>query len=177
MRAASIIAERITASGKSLREALEDLSDEEINAQPGPNDNPIGWMTWHMLRFEDRVISHIAGEAQVWSESGGGWHEKFGLPEAPDDTGVGHSLDQVLAIRPGREDLLGYFSAVREKTLALLEGLSDTHLDREVDDIFPGRPRLPAGILLGRFFADTTIHCGQIFYVRGHLKGWGKYGR
>ncbi len=173
MNAASIIAERITASGKSLREALEDLSDEEINAQPGPNDNPIGWMTWHMLRFEDRVISHISGAPQTWT----GWHEKFGLPEAPDDTGVGHSLDQVLAIRPSRENLLGYFSAVRENTLALLEGLSDTDLDRMIEDVFPGRPQIPVGNLLGRFFADTTVHCGQIFYVRGHIKGWGKYGR
>ncbi len=173
MRAASIIAERITASGGSLREALEDLSEEEINAQPGPNDNPVGWMAWHMLRFEDRTISHLSGEAQAWS----GWHEKFGLPEALDDTGVGHSLDQVLAIRPSRENLLGYFSDVREKTLALLEGLSDADLDREVDDFFPGRPRLPVGNLIGRFFGDTTVHCGQIFYVRGHLKGWGKYGR
>ena len=173
MNAASIIAERITASGKNLRVALEDLSDEEINTQPGPNDNPIGWMAWHMLRFEDRVISQISGGAQAWS----GWHEKFGLPEAPDDTGVGYSLEKVLTIRPSRENLLGYFSAVRENTLALLEGLSDADLDREVEDIFPGRPRLPAGNLIGRFFGDTTIHCGQIFYVRGHLKGWGKYGR
>ncbi len=175
MRAASIIAERIIASGKNLCVALEDLSEEEINAQPGPNDNPIGWMAWHMLRFEDRTISHLSGAPQAWTS--GGWHEKFGLPEAPDDTGVGHSLEKVLTIRPSRDDLLGYFGDVREKTLAHLEGLSDADLDREVEDIFPGRPRLPAGMLLGRFFGDTTAHCGQIFYVRGHLKGWGKYGR
>jgi uncharacterized damage-inducible protein DinB len=174
MNSAEIFLERLDAYEARLRDALEDLSDEELLIQPGPNDNPAGWIAWHMTRFEDRTIAHLSGASQVWTE--GAWHDCFGISEAPDDTGVGHNLEQVAALRPTREALLGYFTEVRVRTRAFLQSLDDERLGEEVEDFFRSK-KIAAGLIIGRFFGDFISHVGQIGYIRGHLKGWGKYGR
>jgi hypothetical protein len=174
MDAAAIILERLDAYAIQVESAIGELTDEDLSHQPGPNDNPAGWLMWHMTRFEDRSFAHIAGRPQVWTE--GDWHGRFGLPEDPVDTGAGHTLERVAVFRPRREDLLGYFAAVRPKTRECLSGLTPENLDEEVDD-FLRDARIRVGAILGRFFGDHISHVGQICYIRGHLKGWGKYGR
>ena len=174
MDATTIILERLASYLPRVEEAMDDVSEEDLMAQPGPNDNPIGWLMWHMTRFEDLTIAHISGADQVWA--GGGWPEKFGASPEPGETGVGHTLEQVMALRPTKEALLGYCRAVREKTIACLGDLTDTDLDREIGDFF-GNRKATVGLLLGRFFGDCVSHIGQIVYIRGHFRGWGKYGR
>ncbi len=174
MDATEIFMERLTSYMARIEEAIGDVSEDELMAQPGPNDNPIGWLMWHMTRFEDQTIAHISGGAQVWTE--GGWPEKFGASPDPAETGVGHTLEQVMALKPTRETLMDYYRATRKKTAACLAGLTDADLDREIDDFF-GRGKVATGMLLGRFFGDHVSHIGQIVYLRGHFKGWGKYGR
>jgi hypothetical protein len=102
--------------------------------------------------------------------------EHFGLPEAPGDTGAGHTIEQVRAFRATCETLTGYAAAVRERTIKCLSRLTPGDLDEVIDDFAHGS-RLPTGDILARAFGDTVTHIGQICYIRGHLKGWGKYGR
>lgn len=174
MNATEIIMERLASYAERLEDALQDLQEGDLMRQPGPNDNPIGWIMWHMTRFEDQTTAHLTGAGQVWEE--GGWPEKFGASPDPSESGVGHTLEQVMALRPTKEALLAYFRSVRVKTAACLEGLTADDLDREIDDFFR-KGKVKVGMLLGRFFADQISHVAQISYIRGHFRGWGKYGR
>ncbi len=174
MNAAELILERLAAYMPRIEEAMGDVSEEDLMRQPGPNDNPIGWLMWHMTRFEDLTIAHISDADQVWT--GGGWPEKFGASPDPRETGAGHTMEQVMTLKPTKNALMGYCRAVREKTIAHLGDLADADLDREIDD-FSGNRKIAAGLLLGRFFGDTVSHIGQIVYLRGHFRGWGRYGR
>ncbi len=174
MDATTIILERLDAYMARVEEVIDDVTEAELMTQPGDQDNPIGWLMWHMTRFEDRTIAQITGGAQAWTE--GKWHEQFGVAEEPDATGVGQTLGQVMSLKPTREGVMGYYRATREKTTTCLSGLTDKDLDREIDDFF-GRGKIAIGMLLGRLFGDHISHIGQICYLRGHLKGWGRYGR
>ncbi len=172
--ATTIILSRLEAYAAQMRNVMEEIFEDDLIFQAGPEDNPIGWLTWHMTRYEDLVISHISARPQIWIEEK--WHEKFDRPATLEDTGVGHTLEQVKSFRATKEALIGYAAATRLKTKLCLIELTRFNLDAEVDDFGRGA-RVTVGELLGRFFGDHISHVGQICYIRGHLKGWGKYGR
>lgn len=65
MDASTIIKERLEAYGMRLREVMEDVTDADLMLQPGPNDNPMGWLFWHMTRFEDRTFSFLGGTPEL----------------------------------------------------------------------------------------------------------------
>ena len=89
MDATTIIMDRLDAYMMRVAEVMDDIGEEELMRQPGDQDNPIGWLMWHMTRFEDRTFAHITGEEQAWTK--GNWFEKFGVPENPEETGVGQT--------------------------------------------------------------------------------------
>ena len=172
MDAPTIIGERLEAYGMRLREVMDDVTDEDLMIQPGPNDNPMGWLIWHMTRFEDRTFSFLGGTRELWIE--GKWHERFGMEPDPECTGVGFTLEQVLALKVSKDALMGYFEAVREKTLPCLAELSAADLEREEIDFYTKKP-VKLGLVLGRYLGDHLSHIGQICYLRGHIAGWGRY--
>ncbi len=174
MDATTLIAERLEAYAERLREAMADIDDADLMVQTGPHDNPMGWLLWHMTRFEDRTFAFIGETEQLWTQEG--WHERFGLPPDPAADGVGDTMGQVLALRVEKAALTGYFEAVRQRTLACLARLEPEDLDREKPD-FAGEGDIRIGIALGRYLADHLAHAGQIHYLRGHVAGWGRYPR
>jgi len=40
---------------QELEHALDGLTVDDLNQQPHPNCNSIGWLTWHLTRAQDRV--------------------------------------------------------------------------------------------------------------------------
>ncbi len=42
--------------GLQLEQVLEGLTPDELNRQPAPGVNTIGWLTWHLTRSHDRNI-------------------------------------------------------------------------------------------------------------------------
>ncbi|MBT3352170.1 MAG: DinB family protein [Nitrospinaceae bacterium] len=174
MNATTIILGRLDAYAGQMKNVMEEITEEDLYFQAGTEDNPIGWLTWHMTRYEDLVFSHISDRPQIWI--GEGWHEKFSRPATPEDTGAGHTIEQVKNFRATKETLIDYAAAVRLKTKHCLSDLTDFNLDAQVDDFGRGS-NVAVGEVLGRFFGDHISHVGQICYIRGHLKGWGKYGR
>ena len=76
------------------------------------------------------------------------------------------------AFKPALANLQSYAEAVREKSLAVLKGLSPADLEREVPA--PGGGTRKVGDYLGILMIDHFHHSGQIAYLRGYLtgKGW-----
>ena len=158
-----------------LEMAVTGLTPEDLNHQPRPGSNSIGWLIWHTTRSRDRMDADLFGEDQLWVS--GQWHVKFNRSPDQKDTGFGHTPAQVAAFRaPGAQTLLDYARAVYERTrIYITTRLTETDLQREVKSPTLGTTATVEERIL------TTIndfqHIGQAGYVRGMLKGKGWYGR
>ena len=151
-----------------LDRALEGLTQDDLNQQPNPDSNSMGWLAWHLTRVQDRAIADLAGEEQLWIKDE--WYSRFIRPADPQDVGVGHSSEDLAAFRsPDAQTLLAYHHAVLERSKHYINNLSQTDLDREID-----HPRYPrVGLRLPAIISDNLQHAGQVAYVRGLLKGKG----
>lgn len=158
-----------------LSNVLSGLSQDDLNWQPRPDCNSIGWLTWHLTRQHDAQIASLMTEQQLWLSDG--WASKFNLPPDPDDIGFGHTPEQVSSFKsPDIKTMLDYHHAVVERTKRYLATLSPTDLDRELDE--PWFQPLPTvGVRLVSILDDAILHAGQAAYIRGLVqgKGWQKY--
>jgi uncharacterized damage-inducible protein DinB len=143
------------------------LTAEELTLRPNGDGNSIAWLIWHLTRIQDDHVAAVAGKQQVWLSKG--WMDRFGLGLEPDDTGYGHSPEQVGAVRPqSGELLLGYHDAVHEQTVRYLQNLLDADLDRVVDTSWD--PPVTLGVRLISVISDDLQHAGQAAYAAGLLK-------
>ena len=156
-----------------LERTLKGLTQEELNWQPKPDCNSIGWTTWHVTRFLDMILSTLTGEEQLWIRDG--WCGKFNRPADPADTGGGgrHTPEQVAAFKsPDTDTLIGYYRAALEEAQNYLSTLSSSDLDRKIDDRFSQRAPT-VGSRISRVIPELQQHVGQIAYIRGLLQGYG----
>ncbi len=152
-----------------LEKALGGLTQDNLNQQPHPECNSMGWIIWHLTRVQDDHVADLMGEEQLWV--GEGWHARFNRALDAKDTGFGHSSEDVAAFKsPDVETLLEYYRAVLERTKRYLATLSTADLDRELNE--PWYQPLPTvGVRLVSVLSDGLQHAGQVAYLRGLLKG------
>lgn len=147
-----------------VRSAVDGLTPEQLRQAPGPGANPVGWLVWHLTRIQDHHVADLLGAEQLWVS--GDWAGRFGLEVDPDETGYGHTREQIAAVRPeSAEVLVDYHRAVAERTAAYLRGLRPADLDRVVDEAWD--PPVTLGVRLVSVLEDDLQHVGQAAYVRG----------
>jgi hypothetical protein len=148
-----------------IREQVSDLTDglDESSAtfRPDAEANSIAWLLWHLTRIEDDHVAHLAGEGQIWPT----WRERFGLPFSEEDTGYGHSANDVAQVRVSADLLDGYQADVHQAVLRYLETVDSEEVDRVVDTRWD--PPVTAGVRLVSVLGDAYQHLGQAAYVRG----------
>ena len=155
---------------QTVGRVLNGLSAKELNHRPYPDGNSISWLIWHLARVEDAQLSDVAGHQQVWTAEG--WADRVGLPLAVEDTGYGHTSEEVAKVQvQSAEVLQGYYDAVSSRTIAFVSGLSASDLDRVVDTSWD--PPVTLGVRLVSSLADCLEHVGQAAYVRGMLTSGG----
>jgi hypothetical protein len=158
-----------------LENVLKGLSKDDLDWQPRHDCNSIGWLVWHLTRQQDAQIASLMGEEQLWITDD--WHDKFKRQPDPDDVGFGHTPEQAAAFRsPETRALLEYNRAVVERSKQYIGDLSETDLDRELNE--PWFHPLPTvGVRLVSILDDSVLHAGQAAYVRGlrQGQGWQKY--
>ena len=157
-----------------LKKALTGLTQDDLNEQPHPDCNSMGWLAWHLTRVQDDHIAGLMGEEQLWIKDG--WCAMFKRAPNPKDIGFGHSSEEVAAFKsPDAETLLEYHDAVLERSKRYITGLSVADLNRELNE--PWYQPLPTvGVRLVSVMSDSLQHAGQVAYVRGLLKGKGWLG-
>jgi hypothetical protein len=115
------------------------------------------------------------GGEQLWITDE--WHGKFNRQPDPKDIGFGQSPEQVSEFKsPEARILLGYNRAVVERSKQYISDLSETDLNRELNE--PWFQPLPTvSVRLVSILDDSVLHAGQAAYVRGLLQGrdWQKY--
>ncbi|UCD79456.1 MAG: DinB family protein [Desulfobacterales bacterium] len=151
----------------SLKKAVEGLTATELRWQPTLTANPISWIVWHMARVEDRWVNRVLrGKVELWISDG--WHNRFGMSE--EAHGYGDTADQVRAMPDvAMSDLLDYFDAVRQSTLAHLAQMTPADLETT----YP-HPRLKGRTgawILGHILVEESQHLGQVAYIRGMIRG------
>ena len=78
----------LEAAYRSLTQATDGLTDEQLSYQPTAETNSIAWLVWHLSRWRDAISATISGAPQVWVREG--WAERCGMPG--ERTGMGIRL-------------------------------------------------------------------------------------
>jgi hypothetical protein len=146
-------------------DVVDGLSVAELTFRLEGRANSVAWLVWHLTRIQDDHLAGAFGTEQVWMSQG--WSERFGLPLKPSDTGYGHAPSEVEVVRADGALLTGYLDAVHERTAELLAGVSDSDLDRVVDERWD--PPVTLGVRLVSVIGDDLQHLGQAAFVRGLL--------
>lgn len=145
-------------------EALTDgLTDEVAFYRPTSTANSIAWLLWHSARVQDAQLCDIAGIEQVWTRDG--WVDRFALDLPRDDTGYGHSPDDVGKVRASADLLAGYYHGVHKVTLSYLASITVEDLGQIVDDNWD--PPVTASTRLVSIIDDCAQHLGQAAYIQG----------
>jgi uncharacterized damage-inducible protein DinB len=148
---------------EAYSDVLDGITDEQLEYRSDADANSIAWLCWHLTRVQDDHVAGAAGLAQVWTALG--WYERFALPLRPEDHGYGHRSEQVRVVKASPELLRGYHEAVYAQTVSVIEALSESDLDRIVDESWD--PPDTFGVRLVSVIADDLQHTGQAAYVRG----------
>ncbi|OGO39654.1 MAG: hypothetical protein A2147_03025 [Chloroflexi bacterium RBG_16_57_8] len=153
---------------------LDGLTVENLNRQPAPDCNSIGWCAWHLTRSHDRNMSEMMGEEQLWTRDK--WHAMFNRAPDPGETGVGHTPEQAAAFFcPSTQIIKDYHRAIVERVKGYIEQrLTESELDRSYTSPTLKNTRPVEGRLIG-VIQQGFLHVGQAGYVRGMLKGRGWY--
>ena len=160
---------------QELELVLKGLTIEELNYQPGPQSNSIGWLAWHTIRSQDRMNADLFGEEQLWIREK--WYARFNRKPDPKDSGLGHTTEEATAFRsPDVQTYLDYSKAALERTKQYITTrLSPSDLQREIVSPTLGTTNTVEARLISCIY--NFQHVGQAGYVKGMLKGIGWYGR
>jgi hypothetical protein len=156
-------------------EALAGVRQADLDWQPWPGINPLGWTVWHLTRVQDGQIADLmqAPEEDLWTRDG--WHAKFNRPPDHDDSGYGHTAAQVKAFRsPSAKVQLDYLRAVTKRTKQYLASVTTTELDRPLE---PGPDPSTVAIRIVSIVTDCHLHAGEASYINGLIKARDKAAR
>ena len=93
--------------------------------------------------------------------------DRFGLDLPRDDTGYGHSPEDVAKVQASADLLAGYYHAVHKVTLDFVAGVTAEDLARIVDRNWD--PPVTASVRLVSIIDDCAQHLGQAAYLLGIL--------
>ncbi len=160
---ADLLSDALTRVRDTAHRVLKGLGEERLTYRVDDRANSVAWLIWHAARIQDDHVADVAGTDQVWTSVG--WAARFALPFDDSATGFGHSSEDVAAVRSSAEHLSGYLDAVTERSLQFVERLSDTDLDRVVDERWD--PPVTLAVRLVSVVSDGLQHVGQAAFVRG----------
>jgi hypothetical protein len=166
MSSSELLADAFERIRDAVHPAVNGLSPVELAFRPDGESNSIAWLVWHLTRIQDDHVAGLDGSEQVWTSNG--WAERFALPLDLTDTGYGHGPEDVATVTAGDLMLIGYFEDVHEKTLQFVRSLTETDLNRVIDQSWD--PPVTVSIRLVSVIADDLQHVGQAAYVRGILQ-------
>jgi DinB superfamily len=154
----------------SFREAVKDLTDEQLHFRPLGKGNSIAFALWHTVRTEDSVVNFLLQKKPpVWNAEG--WDKKFGMD--PRVQGTGMTAEQAAAIRiPSLDEFLKYTDNVFRASEAYLDVLKEAELEPVQEYQFLGK-RNGYQVIGGVVLQHGSGHLGEIWYVKGlqGLKG------
>jgi len=148
----------------TYRDAIADLSADQLHWRANDNGCSIAFVLWHYYRTEDNIIQFVLQhKPTVWLD--GGWDQKFGLHRTGQGTGM--SLQEAQALRiNSKEDFMTYMEAVAQATEGYLAGLDDAALQQKTTVKPLGE--MPVLNAIGNMcLTHGFTHLGEIAHLRG----------
>jgi uncharacterized damage-inducible protein DinB len=154
----------VKAVNEMVDNAMQDLTDDVVNFQPGGTANTIAQLLAHVISGQDLLINDKIGGGRSLHETG--WAEKTGIPvERP-----------LIWHREGWKLDLAGFDAYRKEVARAAEwtfaSMKPEDLDREVSWV--RGPDRPLAMMTQAIFVNHGLgHCGEISAIKGiqGLKG------
>ena len=176
MAVVEYVLDAIAQNRRGLVGMVSGLTAEQLAWRPGPEANPIGFMTWHLFRFEDDFVhARLGGGLPVWER--GGWSVKWPQRPRPENasplwpTGNSWTPREVSEFRaPPLEEVLAYGQAERESAVAIIKTLDDTSLDQPINS---NNPQANKGLVLRVITLHELEHLGHIEMLLGLMKAKG----
>lgn len=165
MNAVELLKSQIQMSHTFLDGTFADVTKEQADALPGGKAHPIGATYAHLLLAEDVILSMMVRGTQplVMGEYAG----KSGASEPPPMQGSAE--DTFAWANRVKVDLFqakDYGQAVMKNTLAWVDSLSETDLDRELEPPGFGKQTVASMISLAAI-VHVSNHCGDISALKG----------
>ena len=177
MSGSDVLVEAFGRIPDAVSRAVDGLDAGQLAYRPTLGDgsasagNSIAWLVWHLTRVQDNHLADAADRDELWLTDG--WAEKFGLDLPREDTGYGHTSDDVDKVRVDSADMLAeYHRAVQVRSMKFVEKLGETDLDRIIDSSWD--PPVTLRVRLVSVIEDCLQHAGQAAYLRGLLERTGQ---
>jgi hypothetical protein len=162
----ALLAHHVDRMLSNCRQAIEDLTVEELNHFPATEANSIGWDIWHVLRTADNVVFFVFDREQpVWLR--GSYHERWGLPKVAQGTGMAGEEARGLRF-PAAHELIEYLEGVRAAIVPRVASMTDDEL-AQVVMLRPWGERTKADHLLQTVIAHGADHFGRVILARALL--------
>jgi hypothetical protein len=158
MNARDAITIALKSTQNMMQSYLGDLSDADLLVRPVPEANHIAWQLGHLISAEVSMMS-AQGPAFTYPELPAGFKEQHDKAKASAESTKGFGT---------KEQYLGLFNKVRQATIAGVQKISDTDLDKpSVGSMAKFCPTLAAILLLQA--SHALMHGGQFTVVRRKL--------
>jgi uncharacterized damage-inducible protein DinB len=153
-----------------FRDAVKDLTDEQLHYRPLGKGHSIAFALWHTVRTEDMVVNFLLQKKPpVWNAEG--WDKKFGMD--PKAQGTGMTAEQAASIRiASLEEFRKYMENVFRASEAYLDTVKEADLEPVQEFQLLGK-RSGYQAFGGVVLMHGSGHLGEIWYVKGlqGLKG------
>ena len=167
MQFIEFVADALDTVNKETQASLDGTTVKQLLHRPGPASNNMAWLAWHIARTQDERASFLTGREQLWIADG--WYVRFGLPPDPENTGRGHSDEDVAAVQPESVEVASaYCAASYDRASAYIRSLNTGDEEMLVSHPEGGESKLID--ILGRMIHGGYAHVGQLMYVRGLLE-------
>ena len=162
---ADLLLDLLSRVRENVHSVLESTPGDRLASPPAPGTNTVTWLVWHLTRVLDEQVAEVFGYPAVWEA--GGWRERLALPVPPAAHGYGMAFEEVLEVRASAEHLRGYFDAASAAVEEAFRGVTDSDLDRVVDENWD--PPVTLAVRLVSVLDDCVQHAGQAAYASGIL--------
>ncbi len=149
---------------KSLLEAVEGLTEEQLHFRALDKGNHIAWIIWHSVRTEDLVLNlMLQKKSPVWNAEE--WDKKFGMD--PRSQGTGMPEEEAAALRiEDMDEFTKYMENVFKSTEDYLSTISEEDLG-VVQDLPGMGKRSLSEVIGGTILQHFASHLGEISYIKG----------
>jgi hypothetical protein len=164
------ILSEINGQKRNVDRVLKDLTQAEYAWRPASGCNSIGLIIFHIAKSEDNFVQAILqGKPTLWESEK--WYQKLNIPQNED--GAHYNIDQVNAFPvPPAKELVAFFNAVREKTIAYVAALKAADLDKKFT--MPHFGDITAAGMCSLIVGHAAGHIGEMSYIRGIQRGLDK---
>ena len=143
---------------RTLTQAVETMSEEDLAWRPFPETPSAGYYLWHVARVQDALLhKQILNRPEIYESHG--YAQEFGLPL--EDTGQEYTATQrAHFLEPPKEALLQYLGRTFEAVLRTIDELGPEGLNIETNS---GMRRIRYLITLT---THANLHAGAINHIR-----------